>query len=57
MKPVWFANLEVNINDQGDVSVVTPGGDVVGNTTVADALISVDALHALLRYAAIEDGD
>jgi len=52
MKTVRFAGLDVTVNDDGDVEVTTPNG-VVYNDTVADALVAVEALKALLRYAAI----
>ena len=54
MKEVRLANLLCFVDDDNNLNIAD-GDEIVGHTTVADALVTVEALHALLRYAAIGD--
>jgi len=56
MTVVKLAGLELFVDTLGELRINDADGNEIGRTTVADALTRAEALHALLRYAAIGDG-
>lgn len=54
MKHVKLAGLDCFVDDDNNLNIAD-GDEIVGHTTAADALVTVEALYALLRYAAIGD--